>query len=42
MNETTVQELRGRLRGELITPADPAYEAARKVYNGMIDRRPPR
>ena len=40
MNETTVQELRGKLRGELITPANPAYEAARKVYNGMIDRRP--
>src|SRR5262245_1215599 len=40
MNETTVQELRGKLRGELVTPADPAYDAARKVYNGMIDRRP--
>ena len=24
MNETTIQELRGKLRGELITPADPA------------------
>jgi len=40
MKETTVQELRGKLRGQLITPADPTYEAARKVYNGMIDRRP--
>ena len=40
MNETTIQELRGKLRGELITPADAAYDAARKVYNGMIDRRP--
>jgi FAD/FMN-containing dehydrogenase len=40
MNETTVQELRSKLRGELITPADPNYDAARKVYNGMIDRRP--
>ena len=40
MNETTIQELRGKLRGELITPADPTYDAARKVYNGMIDRRP--
>jgi hypothetical protein len=38
MNATT--ELRGKLRGELITPADPTYEAARKVYNAMIDRRP--
>ncbi len=40
MNELAIQELRGKLRGELITPADPAYDAARKVYNGMIDRRP--
>jgi len=40
MNETAIQELRAKLRGELITPADPTYEAARKVYNAMIDRRP--
>jgi FAD binding domain len=40
MNESTVQELRAKLRGELITPTDLAYEAARKVYNAMIDRRP--
>jgi FAD/FMN-containing dehydrogenase len=35
VNETTVQELRSKLRGELITPADSIYDAARKVYNGM-------
>jgi FAD/FMN-containing dehydrogenase len=40
MNDKTVQELRGKLRGELITPADPTYDAARKVYNAMIDKRP--
>jgi hypothetical protein len=28
------------LRGELITPADSGYDAARAVYNAMIDRRP--
>jgi len=31
---------RANLRGELIQPADAAYEAARKVYNGMIDKHP--
>jgi hypothetical protein len=40
MDATNVEELRARFRGELITPADATYEAARKVYNGMIDRRP--
>jgi FAD/FMN-containing dehydrogenase len=40
MNESKVKELRGKVRGEVITPADAGYEAARKVYNGMIDRRP--
>jgi FAD binding domain/Berberine and berberine like len=28
------------LRGELIEPGDPGYDAARAVYNGMIDRHP--
>jgi FAD/FMN-containing dehydrogenase len=40
MNEHEIQDLRARFRGELITPDDAAYEAARKVYNAMIDRRP--
>ncbi len=40
MNDTDIQELRGKFRGELITPADAAYDGARKVYNAMIDKRP--
>ena len=35
-----VEALRHRLRGELLQPGDPSYDAARRVYNGMIDRRP--
>ncbi len=27
-------------RGELLRPGDPRYEAARRVWNGAIDRRP--
>jgi len=32
--------LASSLRGELIRPGDASYDAARKVYNGMIDRHP--
>jgi len=35
-----LDDLRASLRGELITSADPAYDEARKLWNGMIDKRP--
>lgn len=38
--QQSVSELRAQLRGELIEPGQPGYEQARRVYNGMIDRRP--
>jgi FAD/FMN-containing dehydrogenase len=38
--EGLAAELRSQLRGEVSAPGDNAYEAARKVYNGMIDRHP--
>jgi len=40
LGEATVQELRDSLRGELVLPGDDAYDEARSVWNGMIDRRP--
>ena len=36
----SIDQLKSALRGELIQPSDAAYDAARKVYNGMIDKRP--
>lgn len=36
----THEALRSTLRGELLEPGSPAYDAARVVWNGMIDRRP--
>ena len=32
--------LRSQLTGDLLVPGDDAYDAARSVWNGMIDRRP--
>ena len=40
MKTITIDELRERVRGEVITQGDEGYEEARKVYNAMIDRRP--
>ena len=33
-------KLRSLMQGEVIAPNDPAYDEARKVWNGDIDRRP--
>lgn len=38
--EASVERFKSGLRGDLLRPGDPGYETARKVYNGMIDRRP--
>ena len=40
LRETTVAAFKVNLRGELIEPGDQGYDAAHKVYNAMIDRRP--
>jgi len=40
MPEQPIDQLKSSFRGELIEPRDAAYESARKVYNGMIDKRP--
>lgn len=40
LDDAAVAEFRGRLRGQLIVEGDAAYDEARSVWNGMIDRRP--
>lgn len=40
LSGNTVKNFVAQLHGELIQPGDARYEDARKVYNGMIDKRP--
>jgi FAD/FMN-containing dehydrogenase len=35
-----IEALKEAVRGPILAPGDPGYEEARKVHNGMIDRRP--
>ena len=40
LRPSIMQDLKAYLHGELISPNDQDYEAARKVWNGMIDKYP--
>ena len=40
LDASAVDELAGRLRGAVIRPTDDGYDAARTIWNGMIDRQP--
>src|SRR5215211_1640933 len=40
MGGSAVEALRAKVKGEVVAPEDPGYDEARKVYNGMIDKRP--
>lgn len=40
LSETVATALKAHFRGQLIQPGDAAYDQARAVYNGMIDKRP--
>jgi FAD/FMN-containing dehydrogenase len=40
LGEATIQELREAVGGDVVTPADPDYAEARRVWNGSHDRHP--
>lgn len=40
LESSTIETFKSNLRGSLILPDDEGYERARRVYNGMIDKRP--
>jgi hypothetical protein len=39
-HETAVKAFKGNILGALVHPADHSYNAARRVRDGLIDRRP--
>ena len=39
-DDLDLEPLRNDFRGPLLRPGQPEYDAARRIYNGMIDRRP--
>jgi hypothetical protein len=39
-DDEAIHVLADRLRGQILRPDDPSYDAARQVWNAMIDRRP--
>ena len=40
LDSTGFEELARRVRGTVLTPTDDGYDSARRIWNGMIDRRP--
>lgn len=40
LDDAAVAELKTRFRGALLRPDDAGYDAARSIWNGMIDKRP--
>ena len=40
MTNELINTLKKSLRGKLVLPGDANYDTVRKVYNGMIDKRP--
>jgi FAD/FMN-containing dehydrogenase len=40
LDDARIEAFRANFRGEIIRPGDEAYDKAREVFNGAIDRRP--
>ncbi len=40
LDDAALARLRARVRGPVLLPEEPAYEQARAIWNGMIQRRP--
>ncbi len=39
-HSSSIERFRSRIRGVVVLPGDDEYDAARRVWNGMIDKKP--
>jgi FAD/FMN-containing dehydrogenase len=40
LQQPVISEIKSKVRGQVLLPADPGFEEARTIWNAMIDRRP--
>jgi FAD/FMN-containing dehydrogenase len=40
LRDETTKKLVSKVKGQVVLPDDPSYHEVRKIWNGMIDRRP--
>lgn len=40
LSHEVIEGFKSTIRGEVLRPADPGYEDARRIWNAMVDRRP--
>ena len=40
LDEGALEGFKANLRGELVRPSDDGYDAGRKIFNAMVDKRP--
>ena len=40
ISEETIENLKSKVKGQIVLPSDPSYDEVRQIWNAMIDRRP--
>src|SRR6516165_8032576 len=40
ISEETIENLKSKVKAQIVLPSDPSYDEVRQIWNAMIDRRP--